>query len=170
MSPVFVRHAGLANLASCPLPEFISEMFDRCLDWIGRSPSQDTETGGLHSLPEVGQEDEVLRCSLADLNPFENFTTTHRSHPAGRTFPARFVRREGHEVPRQLHHVRLMIVDDDTAMPKNGSGLGKRVIADWNIELRFGKQASQRPTDLHRFEPRTRCHAAAESFQDIMDR
>ena len=102
-----VRHTRLANLASCPLPEFVSEMFDRGQYRIGRSPSQGTKTGGLHGFPEVGQEDEILLGSLAALNPFENFTTTHRPNPAGRTFPARFVRREGHEVPRQLDHVRF---------------------------------------------------------------
>ena len=50
-------------------------------------------------------------------------------------------------------------------MSENGSGLGECVIADGDIEVRFGKQASQRPPDLHGFEPRARCHAAAELIQ-----
>src|SRR5713101_3395616 len=145
-------------------------MFDRGQYWIGRSPSQGTETGSLHGLTEIGQEDEILRGSLAALNPLENFTTTYRSNPAGCAFAAGFVRGEGHEVPRQLDHVRLIIVDNDTPMPENRSRLGERVIADGDIELRFGKQASQRSPDLDGFEPRTRCHATAESIQDIMER
>src|SRR6266581_363862 len=75
--------------------EFPRKMFDRGQYWIGCSPSQGTETGSLHGLTEVGQEDEILRGSLATLNPLENFTTTHRSNPAGCAFAAGFVRGEG---------------------------------------------------------------------------
>ena len=70
----------------------------------------------------------------------------------------------------QLDHVRLMIIDDDTAMPENCSGLGERVIANRNIQLRFGKQAAQRPPNLYGFESRARCHAATESLQDVLER
>src|SRR5215813_9887490 len=111
-------------------------MFDRGQNRIGRSPSQGAETGGLHGFAEVEQKDKIFGRSLATLNSFENFTTSHRSNPAGCALTARFVRSESHEMPCQLHHVRFVIVDDNAAMPENRSCLGKCVIADGNIELR----------------------------------
>ena len=165
-----IAHPSPGSHEMSPLSELLSEMFDRRLDRIGRSSSQGTETGDLHSRPKIREKREILRRSLAALNPFKNFTATHRSNPAGGTFPTRFVRGEGHEVPRQLDHVGLMIVDDDAPVPKNGPGIGEGVIADGNIELRFGKQAPERPPDLHGLEPRTSRQAAAESIQDIMER
>ena len=65
---------------------------------------------------------EIPRSSLVALNPFRNFTTLHRPNQAGYTFPARCIRCEGHEVPRQLDPVGCIVTDNQDTMSENGEG------------------------------------------------
>ncbi len=86
---------------SCP------EMFDRRQHRIGSTAAERTETGCFHRLSQICQQRQTVCLGAAALDELQEFAPTDRANPARCAFPTGFVRRKGHKVPGEVHHIGL---------------------------------------------------------------
>src|SRR5689334_2333903 len=104
-----VRLTVRSGFRIMPRLEFIAEMLDCRKHRIRRPTAERAQAGRLHRFTEIGEDFQIAESALAALDPFQNLPCPYRADSTRRTFSARLIRGERHEVTSHLDHVSFIV-------------------------------------------------------------